>query len=240
MIAVVSPSFVRSEWCRREWEIFEEREQQLREQDLLDEEQGLIFPIVLFPLDRGRFHEDEESFARVAQRRQWLDMTSRLGGTPIRPDQTRLLAEQLIDAEAELERRRRVITGAPAAASDITIRDPARRIEWAGALSPTALSYEEAIEYVNQLSIGGNQGWRLPTREELESVIDLEAYDPEADPEESNYPLREPFNAQRFGRLHSGTLVGSNPGNWMMNVRNGHIFNGGGVNAYVRAVRDLE
>jgi hypothetical protein len=239
LIAVISPSYVRSEWCRREWKTFSEREAELREQELLDEEQGLIFPILLFPLDRGRFSDHEQAFSTLAAQRQWLDASSRLEGSPVRPDQVRQLAEQLIDTVAELEQRRRRSMGAAlTAASGITILDPRLGLEWAASLSPTEMSFEEAQKYVDDLEISGLRGWRLPTRTELESIIDPAGLTD--DPEASPFPLREPFNAQRSGRLHSGTFIDDpdgNRGHWVMNVRNGHIFNGSGADAYVRAVR---
>lgn len=52
-------------------------------------------------------------------------------------------------------------------------------------------------------------------------------------------PLYGPFLAED-GYLFSGTLVdGYDDAPWIMNLRNGHIFNGKGRAAYVRAVRDL-
>lgn len=239
LIAVVSPSYIRSEWCQREWTMFSQRETELREQKLLADEQGLIFPVLLVPLERGRFSEQQNTFSAVVRRRQWLDASSQLEGTPIRPDQVRHLAEQLIDTAVELEEcRRRLVRTASSAAPGATIRDPTSGLEWSAALSPTAMSFEAALQYVAELEIGAWRGWRLPTSAELETVIDPTALT--KDPEGSPFPLREPFNAQRFGYLHSGTLVDyPGGGNFVMNVRNGHIFNGKGYECYVRAVREL-
>lgn len=239
LIAVVSPSYIRSEWCLREWTMFSHRETELREQKLLADEQGLIFPVLLFPLDRGRFSEQQEEFSAVLKRRQWLDVSSQLEGTPIRPDQVRHLAERIIDTVAELEqRRRRPASAISSAALGATIHDPTSGLEWSGALSPTEMSFEAALEYVSKLEIGESRGWRLPSKAELESIIDTAAL--VDDPHASPFPLREPFNAQRFGYLHSGTLVDRPDGdNFIMNVRNGHIFNGKGYDCYVRAVREL-
>jgi hypothetical protein len=80
---------------------------------------------------------------------------------------------------------------------------------------------------------------RLPTEAELRSLIDQEALS--QDPKASPFPLKEPFNSQRSGYLFSGEAV---PGHdedspFIMNVRNGHIFNGQGYEAYVRAVRTI-
>jgi hypothetical protein len=237
LIAVISPSFIRSEWCQREWTLFAEREMEHRNQQLLADEQGLIFPVLLVPIDRGRFDESHQRFAEIVRQRQWLDVSSQLDGTPIRPDQIRRLAEQLIDTSAELEeRRRRAGSAAVSAASGITIVDPASGLEWAAAVSPTAMTFDGALKWVSELEIRGLNDWRLPTKAELETIIDPAALtdDPKANP----YPLRPPFNTQRTGSLHSGSLVPPlREGNYVMNVRNGHIFNGQGRKCYVRAVR---
>jgi TIR domain/Protein of unknown function (DUF1566) len=240
LVAVISPSYVRSEWCRREWGAFAAREAALRQEQVLSDEQGLIFPILLYPLGRGRFGDVEQGFARSIAKRQWLDVSSQLEGTPIRPDQVRRLAEQIIDAISDLTHRRRAVVGPSSAATgNITIRDLRARIEWSAELSPVELSIDEAHDYLRSLNAQGSGGWRLPSREELESILDPGAI--VDDPDASPYPLREPFNAQRAGYLHSGTPVEDAPaGHYVMNVRNGHIFNGHGYDGFVRAVRDLD
>jgi hypothetical protein len=239
-VAVVSPSFVCSEWCRREWDEILVRESELRKQGLLADEQGLVFPVLLYPLDRGRFDAQQEAFANAIKERQWLDVSSRIAGTPVRPDQVLQLAEQIIDTLAELQHRRRAQTSATTtAASKLTIRDRGTGLDWSAALSQRPLSYDEALQYVEELESERAGGWRLPTKSELEALIDPSAL--VDDPKASPFPLRDPFSAQRSGYLHSGTEIGpAGEGNWVMNVRNGHIFNGKGVVCYVRAVRSLD
>lgn len=102
-LAVVTPSYICSVWRLREWEFFEARETELRAKKLLAGGQGLIFPVLLFPLDRGHFNDEQSAFADRVRQRQWLDASTRLGGTPIRPDQVRNLAEHIIDTIAELQ-----------------------------------------------------------------------------------------------------------------------------------------
>jgi hypothetical protein len=215
------------------------RESELRKQGLLAEEQGLVFPVLLYPLDRGRFDLEQEVFANAVRERQWLDASSRIAGTPLRPDQILRLAEQIIDTLAELQHRRRVeASAAESVAAGLTIRDPNTGVDWAGALSARPLSFYEALGYVEDLGSEGGPSWRLPTRAELEALIDPGAL--VDDPEASPFPLRDPFSAQRSGYLHSGTEIpGSDGGNWVMNVRNGHIFNGKGLDCFVRAVRSI-
>ncbi len=239
LLAVVSPSYVRSEWCRREWDYLSAKEDELRNQGLLAEEQGLIFPVLLYPLDRGHFSQEQSKFSNRIRQRQWLDASSQLDGVPIRPNQVRFLTEQIIDTVVELDQRRRRAAGVlTSAETGITIRDTRSGLEWSSALSPTELTFEEAVDYVKQLAPGGGGRWRLPTKDELASLLNpLARAD---DSGSSPYPLREPFSSQRSGYLHSGTLVGDHEGNYIMNVYNGHIFNGLGYRCYVRPVRTLQ
>ncbi len=242
MLAVLSPAYVRSPWCRKEWELFTLREEAMRKEAALPAEQGIIFPILLYPLDRGRFNTDQLSFLTIARTRQWLDVSSQLEGTPIRQTQIRELAESLIDVDAETKSRRRaVLTTLAPATHEVTstILDSNSRLEWSAELSPTELTFAAASKYVKGLPAGKGGLWRLPTKKELEGLVDPDALDP--DPKATPFPLRPPFNAQRFGYLHSSTYIDSTNkpyGNYIMNVRNGHIFNGKGYKCYVRAVRE--
>lgn len=240
LVAVVSPSYVRSEWCRREWVDFSRREEDFRTAERLTDDRGLIFPILLYPLQRGRFDAAEREFAAAIAERQWLDVTSQVDRTPIRHDQVRQLAEQIIDTVIEMETSRRHVYAAEASiAAGTTIRDPSSGLEWTASLSPTELTVDEARRYVADLHVAGNSDWRLPTRADLETLIDPTLIDeaPDADP----FPFRDPFG-QRFGYLQSGTPVSTSPGagHFVMNARNGHIFNGLGYRCWVRAVRDLD
>jgi hypothetical protein len=146
----------------------------------------------------------------------------------------RQLTEQIIDTIAELQLRERRAADLPSTiVNGATILDPTTGLEWTASLSPRAMSYEDAQAYVGSLNAATEGEWRLPTKEELESIIDPLALSD--DPKATPFPLREPFNAGRFGRLHSGTPV--RDGNWVMRVANGHIYNGKGNDCYVRAVR---
>jgi hypothetical protein len=241
LLAVVSPSYVRSVWCRQEWEYFAQHERELRKRHLLPDEQGLIFPVLLYPLDRGRFDGTEAGFASNVKQRQWLDVSSRLEGTPLRPQQLRQLVESLLDIDAETKARSRSNTqrlrNAPVSS---TIIDHRTMLEWAAELSSAEMSIDEAFEYIRQLNSDGSDQWRLPSKLELEALIDPDALD--KDSKASPYPLRPPFNAQRFGYLHSSTYIdpaNKSYGNYVMNVRNGHLFNGKGYACYVRPVRNV-
>ncbi|MFQ3452694.1 TIR domain-containing protein [Bradyrhizobium sp. UFLA01-814] len=235
MIAVLSPSYIRSNWCLTEWQIFEAREGQARKVGLLSEDQGLVFPLLLYPFDRGRFNAEQEAFLSKVKKRQWLDVSSQLPGTPIRPEQLRRLAESILDVLTSTDDMRRQKIDAPNISQGIIV-DPRFDLVWSSLVSPSELTYDEAIRYVGELNIDGIQGWRLPSKDELLSLVSETEI--AKSPEQRTPPvLREPFNSQRFGYLHSGTLVPTRRSNFIMNVRNGHLFDGGGSLARVRAVR---
>jgi hypothetical protein len=243
MVAVLSPSYVRSEWCRREWHTFVDQEDELRRKKLLTPEQGLIFPILLYPFERGRFDAAQRAFKERIIKRQYLDFSSQIESTPIRSIQVRQIVENIIDLLAEDTRRRRISESTKATSSAL-IFDQSNGLVWSGSISKFEMSFTEAKQYVKNLEIEGIRGWRLPTRDELESILDPALLSD--DPYDNLFPVREPFNAQRYGFLHSGTLLFPKAkgvrklDNYIMNIRNGHIFNGGGHegdDCYVRAVR---
>ena len=43
---------------------------------------------------------------------------------------------------------------------------------WAKSINYTALSWQDALDHCTQLALGGRRGWRLPTIEELTSLVD--------------------------------------------------------------------
>ena len=238
--AIVSPSFVKSEWCRQEWTAFTDREQQLRKTGELAQEQGLILPVLLYPLDRGNYSASQKQFHSKITTRQWYDLSSRISGTPLRQAQIRELVETLIDVLSELQiSKTKSIAASASQTSSAVILDEKLNLMWTGTLSSEEMNFPEAKRYVRSLKVGGYSNWRLPSVSELESLIIKEKV-LENDPNASPFPLKEPFNAQRYGYLHSGTIVQGyekEAANFIMNVRNAHIFNGMGQKCFVRAVR---
>ncbi len=113
------------------------------------------------------------------------------------------------------------------------------KIMWTVKTSQTMMSWSEALEYVENLNYHGYDDWRLPTEEELSSIIEERLIS--EDPHVTNVLLCKPFRKPSRGYLFSGTIVqGYKNAPYVMNIRNGHIFNGKGYKAYVRAVRDAE
>ena len=121
----------------------------------------------------------------------------------------------------------------------LIIIDHKNNIMWSAGFSSKRMPFAEAEEYIRNVTLGGFVDWRLPTEGELKSLVDPNPF--RLQPQDKTCPLVPPFNARRFGYLHSGTLVSSSKdgGNFIMNIRNGHIFNGLGYKAYVCIVRNI-
>lgn len=60
--------------------------------------------------------------------------------------------------------------------------DPLTGLEWQSA-SPGQRNWYEAQDYAQALDLGGRQDWRLPTLNELESLLDRLRYRPTLRPE---------------------------------------------------------
>jgi hypothetical protein len=235
MIAISSPSYARSEWCTREWQLFSEREAPMRKLGLLAEDEGLIFPILLYPFDRGRFDIEQQAFVDKIKKRQWLDISSQLPDTPVRPRQLRQLAESIIDLLIRIETKRKFAERELSIQSLGIIVDSESGLMWSTSLSPAELTYTDAKKYVGELVIDGISDWRLPLNEELETLI-IKGQQNIHPLKQTFSVLRDPFNAQHHDYLHSGT-ISDDHSNYIMNVRTGNIFSGEDKKAHVRAVR---
>lgn len=55
---------------------------------------------------------------------------------------------------------------------DGTVTDSVTELVWQKSGSETYITYPEAQEYIRQMNIGGNEGWRLPTVEEFISLLE--------------------------------------------------------------------
>jgi hypothetical protein len=58
------------------------------------------------------------------------------------------------------------------------VRDNATGLIWQQSIAPEAMTWEQSLEYCENLILGGRSDWRLPTIKELESIVDLTQYDP--------------------------------------------------------------
>lgn len=103
------------------------------------------------------------------------------------------------------------------------------KLEWSHTLldgKPFALS--EAEETVAKLG----EGWRLPTRQELESLLDLSRHGPAIDT--SKYP-----DVKRFDYWTSTPCAWDNDTRWLVRLYDGVVYGSDrSTAACVRAVRD--
>ncbi len=59
-----------------------------------------------------------------------------------------------------------------------TIKDTKTGLMWAKEGSGKTMNYEEAERYCHECNIGGHNDWRMPTVDELESLVDRTKYNP--------------------------------------------------------------
>lgn len=242
LLSFVSPSYICSQWCLKEYGIFVNRESEYRNSIQLPEHSGLIFPVLLHPLDRGRFSSAQELFKDSLLKRQFFDFSAQAFKSVIKENHVVELVEQLIDSIDDVIRLAKIKKNSSSAGDleNVVICDLKNQLMWAGPISKHEMEFDEAKQFVESLRIGGYSDWRLPTADELRTIID-ESNVPEYS-EGSTYPYHEPFNVRRSGRIFSSTIVHSpngKPGYYVMNLRNAHLFNGAGEKAYVRAVRSM-
>lgn len=233
LLAMLSPSYFKSEWCRREWFSAEHKEEKtnvLQESSLIS---GVIVPVLIYPLKRARLSEGEKLLVSIAKRRQWHDFTETKPGTAKFLQSLKGLVEDIID---NLDGLRSIIKETRKDNSEPVIIDSRTGLMWSGNVPPAQMTYGDANKYVKNLRLAGYDDWRLPSKDEIESLLELDLIPNEADA--SPVPLRPPFNYPRHGYLISGTILGSiDNGYYVMNIRNGHVFNGLGYKCFVRAVR---
>ena len=125
-----------------------------------------------------------------------------------------------------------------ARSSELVVKDAQLDIAWTIPTSPELASWKHAFEYCRDLELAGYSDWRLPSRSELESIVNHALRGDHADTKAP--PLYGPFTEPSSGYLFSGTLVeGYEDAPYVMNIRNGHIFNGKGYVGLARCVQDL-
>jgi len=113
---------------------------------------------------------------------------------------------------------------------DGTIFDIKNNLLWQQSHSEEKMGWEEAIEYCKSLTLAGHSDWRLPTKEELETLVN-EKYKPSIDPI---------FKCEAMFCWSSSTNVSTPYDAWLINFRLGNTFFGSrGTSGFVRAVRDV-
>jgi hypothetical protein len=113
---------------------------------------------------------------------------------------------------------------------DGTVTDTTTGLMWQQS-ETDAIAWEAAIAYCENLELAGYDDWRLPNRNELQSIVDYETYDPAIDT--ALFP-----GAMSSGYWSSTTRVYNTAGAWHVGFIAGYVRNGIKLDGYdVRAVR---
>ncbi len=113
---------------------------------------------------------------------------------------------------------------------DGTVVDTATGLVWQQA-EPGTMTWEAALVYCEDLTLAGHDDWRLPNRNELQTLVDYDAVDPAMD------TVRFP-GAVSSGYWSSTTYIHNTDLAWCVYFSYGWVYCGNKSNShYVRAVR---
>lgn len=113
------------------------------------------------------------------------------------------------------------------------VLDKETGLVWEKSPDTTERTWIEAINYCYNKTVGGRKGWRLPTVDELASLVDPTHLGPAL-------PSGHPFENVRSNEYWSSTEYAGNPDYaWWVRMNNGDVFNFGNKssNVFVWAVR---
>jgi len=111
------------------------------------------------------------------------------------------------------------------------VKDSVTKLEWQDDNVTDTMEWQEAIEYCEDLVLGGYDDWRLPNINELKTIIDRSRYNP---------TIVSAFeHTGSRGYWSSTTDENGHEGAWFVFFYNGDVYYGSkDVNYYVRCVRD--
>ena len=98
--------------------------------------------------------------------------------------------------------------------NDGTVADPNTGLIWQQK-GPSKMTWEEALDYCESLSVAGYNDWRIPSREELRSIVDYGTYKPAIDT--GYFP-----NTQSFEGYWSATTTFALNMAWCVYFHDGH------------------
>jgi hypothetical protein len=75
---------------------------------------------------------------------------------------------------------------------DGTVTDTSTGLMWQQSTAPGNYTWEQAFAYCENLTISGFSDWRLPNRNELQSIVDYSRYNPAIDT--NFFPITEPYS----------------------------------------------
>ena len=118
---------------------------------------------------------------------------------------------------------------------DGTVTDNTLRLMWSKETNSSRnVNHEKATQICAELALAGHTDWRLPTREELLSIVDLTKHDPAVD--------KERFPDTQSAPYWTSTLCAwASSYAWIVNFYYGYAsyYHRGDGYALVRAVRSL-
>ncbi|MBM3237576.1 DUF1566 domain-containing protein [Candidatus Poribacteria bacterium] len=123
-------------------------------------------------------------------------------------------------------------SGIPGDMTDDIVLDKETGLVWEKAPSMNAMDWDSALFESYQYYLGGRKGWRLPTIEELASLVDPNGGPP-------TLPSGHPFiNVQSVPYWSSTTGAGATTDAWCVNFANGDVEDRSkNANQYVWCVR---
>ncbi len=113
------------------------------------------------------------------------------------------------------------------------VLDKETGLVWELSPSTTTFTWKNALIYCNQLRISGRMGWRLPTIQEVDSLVDTSVAPPGP-----TLPAGHPFSNVQSSYYWSATALASLSGEaWCVSFSYGGVTNAGGFSLYVWCVR---
>jgi hypothetical protein len=114
---------------------------------------------------------------------------------------------------------------------DGTISDNSTGLMWQKTASPSKYTWDNAKIYCENLTLGRKSDWRMPTRNELQSIADYSMYNPAAD-----IMFFSDMSASNY--WSSTVYAGDTTDAWLMSFKNGAVgYYAKSGAGYVRAVR---
>ena len=113
------------------------------------------------------------------------------------------------------------------------VRDNVSGLEWQQETAPGTYTWDKAINYCENLTLGGHSDWRLPTIKELSTLVDSSTPSPGPTINTTFFP-----NTKASYYWSSTTPADYSDIAWVVYFNRGHVYSyGKSYNFYVRAVR---